>query len=231
MSVNSDGGGACACGFARPEGRFEIQQHECQLTMTPSVVLPIQPSQLAAIENLRGTSALDFELQAAGFGINQHAEHEVQDAWRVHVPRSDWIKKLRDANARNILLLEVPLPLPGRSTKRTKIADKLQRAEEYFRNGDYHACVASCRPVVVELGQQKSKQKDWATQLLAWLASDHRNGMTKDQRAAALWGTARHYTHQTHHGTMEGGVADYSRDDAQLILILTASFVAHLQAG
>lgn len=230
VSVKASGSGNQPCGFARPEGPFEIRQHEFPSTMSPSLVLPIQPSQLAAIENLRGAGDLDFELMATGVGADQNGEQQIQDTWRVHVSRSDWIKKLREAKARDILLLEVPVPLKNRSKKWSAIANDLQRAEEHYRNGDYHACVGLCRTVMQELGHQKFKNKEWAGPLLGRLAKD-RNGMEKGEREAALWAALRHYTHQAHHGPSEGGVPEYTRAEAQFVLTFTAAAVAHAQAG
>lgn len=230
ITVKAGGSQNHAIGFARPEGAFEIRQRPRQSTMTPGLVLPMQPHQLAALEDQRGSGDLDFELEATGIGTDRNGEEQVQDTWRVHVPRSDWIKKLRDAKARNMLLLQIPLPFPTRSKKWGQVASELGRAEEHFRNGDYHACAASCRTVLQEVGFQKYKKRHWAGTLLNRLA-DGRDGMTKDEREAALWGAVRHYTHQAHHSGSEGGVTVYSRAEAQFVLTLTASFVARMQAG
>lgn len=227
VSVKADSGNSRDLGFARPEQPIEIRQHEFPSGMTPALVLTLQPNQLAALETLRGTSNLDFELLAFGTGVDANGEQQVQDKWRVHIPRSDWIKKLGDAGARNILLLEVPLPIGTSSQEWQGIVEILRRAEEQFRAGDYHACVASCRTVIQEVGYFRFRDKDWAAPLIKRLAAD-RNGMTKDEREAAMWGSLRHYTHQAHHGDSEGGIGHYSRADAQLVLTLTASFVAHL---
>ncbi len=78
-----------ALGFARPEGPFEIRQYPNQTGMTPALVLTLQPGQLAAIEDLRGTGDLDIELLAAGISPDPSDYHQVQDNWRVHMPRSE----------------------------------------------------------------------------------------------------------------------------------------------
>ncbi|WP_200371978.1 hypothetical protein [Rhodovibrio salinarum] len=229
ISVSGAEGRRCELGYARPEQPFYIKQHDFQSSMTPALILPLQPGQVAALETLRGTSDLDFELTVVGTGFDKNGEQQVQDTWRAHVSRSDWIKKLSDARVRNILLLEVPLPIGETSEEWDGIADSLRRAEEQFRLGDYHACVASCRTVVQELGFHRFKNKDWAAPLLKRLAAD-RNSMAKDEREAAMWASLRHYTHQAHHGDSEGGINRYTRADAQLVLTLTASFLTHLQA-
>jgi len=230
VSVKCGGTGPQQLGFARPEGPFEVRPYPDQSRITPALILPLQPGQLTAIEKLRGASDLDFELLATGLATDGHGEHQVEDTWRTHVPRSDWVKKLREAGARDILLLEVPLPLGKQLRQWAEIATEIEKAHAHFGNGDYSACVATCRTVLEELGQQKFKKKEWAGPLLARLTAD-RNGMTKAEREAALWGALRHYTHQAHHARSEGGVTVYSRSEAQLVLILTASFVARAQGG
>lgn len=230
VNIKANGSGQQPAGFARPEAPLVFTTRENESRTSSALFLPLQPGQLATIENIRGTGDLDFELLCMGIGSDEHGAHRLQDSLSVHVPRSDWLKKLRDAKARDILLLEVPLPLLRRSKPWAAIAKDLQRAEEHFRNGDNHACVSSCRAVIQELGHHKFKKRDWSAALLDQLANG-RKDMTKAEREAALWGTLRHYTHQAHHGSSEGGEADYSRAEARMVLTLTASFVAHMQAG
>ena len=93
---------------------------------------------------------LNFELWATGLGCNQHGEHQVNDIWRIHVPLPDWIKKLSQSKARNILLLVSLLPLSTQPKRWADIARGLDSAEAQFRNGDYMASVAPCRTVFFE---------------------------------------------------------------------------------
>lgn len=216
-------------GFARPEAPFDVIARQHQSTMTPGLYMTLQPGQLAAIERLRGTGDLEFEMLAAGNGFDKDGEHYVQDTWRVQVPRSEWIKKLKDARARNILLLEVPMPLHPSSKRWADITSGLKKAEEQYRNGDYHSCIGSCRTVIQELGHHRFKKKEWVAEPLTRLGAD-RSSMTKGEREAALWAVLRHYTHQAHHGPSEGGVPEYTRPEAQFVLTLTAAAVAHAQA-
>ncbi|MEQ9069019.1 MAG: hypothetical protein RLO18_19965, partial [Gimesia chilikensis] len=229
IMLKPSNGGQHSLGFARPEGPFEIIGRQHQSSMTPSLHLYVQPGQVAAIETLRGTGDLNFELLISGSGTDENGEHQVQGEWRINVARSEWIKKLRDAGARNILILEVPLPLQSLSDEWRDIALGLQRAEEQYRNGDYYSCIGSCRTVIQELGHQRFMVEEWTGEPFDRLAND-RKGMSKSEREAAIWAVLRHYTHQAHHGPSEGGVPDYSRAEAQFILSLTAASVAHAQA-
>lgn len=228
ITVKGEGSGGCSLGFAWPEDPFEIIAGPHPSAMTPGLHLPLQPGQIAALEALRGTGDLTFELLMTGTGIDQNGEQRVQEDIRVVVPRSEWIKKLGDAGARNVLLLEVPLPLHPDSEAWEKIATNLQRAEQQYRGGDYHSCVGSCRPVIEELGHLRFGDEKWPAELLGRLATN-RNGMSKAEREASLWAVLRHYTHQAHHGLSEDGVAGYTRAEAQFVLTLTAAAVAHAQ--
>ncbi len=64
-------------------------------------------------ETLRGTSDLTFDFVASGTGIDENGEQYANGHWRHHLSRSDWIEQLRNVGPREILLLEVPIPLEG----------------------------------------------------------------------------------------------------------------------
>jgi hypothetical protein len=198
--------------------------------MTPMLVLPLQPGQLAAIEQSRNAGDITFELLVSGVGTDQSGDQPTQYQWRIDIPRSEWLQKLRSADARNILLLEVPLPLADQSKEWTAITNDLQRAEANFRDGDYRGCVSLCRNVLDEVGHQKFGNKEWARPLLDRLAKN-RTEMTATEREGALWAVARHYAHLAHHSPSDGGVLNYSRAEAQLLLRMVASLIAHLQAA
>ncbi|MGE0256984.1 MAG: hypothetical protein AB7N54_20350 [Alphaproteobacteria bacterium] len=214
-----------ALGFARPEGVFDIVARQFPANSTPDLHLYLQPGQLAAIESLRSAGDLEFELLFTGGGLDESGQRHVQEQCRIHLPRSDWIKKLGVAGARNVLLLEVPLPLRPPSDEWHEIDTGLHRAEEQYRGGDYHSCIGSCRTVMEEIGHRRFKNEKWAAEPLERLANN-RSGMTKGEREAAVWAVLRHYTHQAHHGSSEGGATTYTRGEAEFVLTLTAAAVA-----
>ncbi|MGH9809296.1 MAG: hypothetical protein ACRD9W_18935, partial [Terriglobia bacterium] len=230
VSVRTNAGGVQQIGFARPESSLVITQYTHVGHFTHGLVLPIQPAQLAAIERSRDAGDLTFELLATAVGWDQNGQQDVQDDWRTQVPRSDWFEKLRSAKARDVLLLEVPLPLSDRPKEWEAITRELQRAEKHFRDGDYNPCVASCRLVLDELGHLKFGPGDWAGPLLDRIAKD-RGGMTGGEREAALWAAVRHYAHLAHHGPSDGGVPHFSRQEAQLVLTMVATLVGFSQTA
>ena len=190
VTLRTNRSGPQPVGFARPESVFDIRQGPYPNRMTPVLVLPIQPGQLAAIERFRAAGDVTFELLVTGVGTDQNGDQPTQDQWRVEIPRSDWLQKLRSAGARNILLLEVPLPLVDQPKEWAAITNDLQRAEANFRDGDYRGCVSLCRTVLDEVGHQTFGKKDWAGPLLDRLA-DKRTDMTAAEREGALWAAAR----------------------------------------
>ena len=216
-------------GFARPEEPFEVTS-ELRGSRTRVLHLHLHPGQLSALETLRGTGDLTFDLLLIGAGVSAQPHEQVQDSQRIEVPRSRWIDMLRAAGAGDVMLIEVPLPLASPSGHSDQVRTALLSAEAQFRAGDYTACIASCRTVIQEAGHRRHGQRHWAPQALDRLGQD-RKDMTKGERESALWAILREYTHLAHHAAGEGGASDFSRADAQFVLRLTVAAVAHAEAS
>ena len=232
VTVRSDDGEPRNLGFARPETPFDISSTSGGSTESHDLYLYLQPGQLAALEALRGTDNLSFEFAACGTGFDENGPGYVLGDWRHRVSRSDWIGQLRAAGARDVLLVEVPIPLSGAVGEWRAVAASLQRAEEQYRNGDYHSCVGSCRTAIEELGKYRFRDTEWVRQALGPLGSrSTRDDMDKPSREAAVYAVLRHYTHLAHHGPSEGGALTYTRAEAQFLLSLTAAAATHARAG
>ena len=231
VTVRPSDGEPRVLGFARPEDPLEIVCMPFSSSRTPNLPLQLQPGQIAALETLRGTGDLTFEFLASGSGTDEDGNDYVQGQWNVHVAKSDWIKKLRDSGAGNVLLLEVPLPLESVSQDWLVVAAELKRAEEQYRNGDYHSCISSCRTAIGELGRLRNPNDNWTASLRDLAEREAREAMNKSQREHALLAALRNYGHLAHHGASEGGVSSYTRAEAQFVFTLTAAAVAHAQAG
>lgn len=217
-------------GFASPQEPFEMTTRPHITGSTPSLHLQLQPHQIAALESLRDSGDLAFRLLMKGTGWDEKQTHQVGDEISVSVSQSDWVKKLRDAGARNVILLEVPLPLENASEEWQGVVEGLQRAEEQYFNGDYVSCVGSCRLVMEELGNQSGLGQGWNGEALTRLASD-RKKMTKCEREVALWAAAKHYADQAHHSGSKGGESEYFRSEAQFTLTLAAAAVARVRVS
>ncbi len=211
-------------GFARREQPIEVECRPHMSTSTPNIHISLQPGQVAALEELRAAGDLTLDLSLWGNAVDHQGESHFHGECSIRVPRSEWLQKLRDARARNVMLLEVPLPLDGVTDHWEEVASNLQRAEEYYRNGDYRGCISSCRIAIDELG--KLRDMNW-TSALDRLATDRRKDMNKSQREEAMFAVLRHYTHMAHHATGDGGANDYTRAEARFVLCVTAAATAH----
>lgn len=217
-------------GFATSDVPCTIKFRKTASDMNVTFGLTLHPNQLGALETLRSGGDLVFELRVAGEGTFEEHTQTIHDTLEKRVPRSDWVQSLKSANARNILLVEVPIPLGGQSKKWAGIAKSLVKAEDHFRLGHFHECVSACRNIVQDLGHKNFNKEDWSKAALDLLGSNRRN-MTKNEREASIWGTIRHYTHQAHHSEGEGGEEIYSPAEARLILTLSAALVSHAQTA
>ena len=212
-------------GFARPEGPFDIVPVDFTRDGTYALHLPVQPGQIAHLETLREARDLIFQLSLVGTGEDGQGSYGVNaNLGPFPVARSDWLRMLGAAGARNVVIIEVPLPIhaspPGLSAE---IASSLRRAEAQYRDGDYTACVGACRLVIEALG--KTLGIEWNAAL------DHfdirRRSMTRRQREEALYAALRQYTHPPHHLSDGGEPEVYTRQEAELALTLTRTAVAN----
>ena len=213
-------------GFARPESPFNVVQYVNNSSVTQTLSLLVQPAQLAAIESLRNQDDIVFEFHLSTNGTSETGEQATQEQWWLEISRSDWLDKLRRAGARDVLLLEVVLPLVEPTESWKSISRELKRAETNLRDGDFKGCVSGCRLVLDDIGAQHFGKKDWANPLLDRLGNN-RGGMTSKEREGAIWAVARHFAHLSHHTESDGGVAMYSRSDAQFILSMVAALLVH----
>lgn len=194
ITVRADDDEPRTLGFARPERPFEISSVRAGTTDSQDLYLYLQPGQLAALEALRGAADLTFEFTAYGTGLDEHGVQYVLGNWRHRVPRSDWVGQLRTAGARDVLLLEVAIPLDGTAEEWRAIASSLQLAEEQYRSGDYLGCVGSCRTAIEEVWRYRYQQRQWGSTLEPLASHAARLEMGKPEREAAVYAVLRHYT-------------------------------------
>ena len=222
ITVQSSEGDVRPLGFARPQQPFQLVCKDFVDRPSCSLHLSLHPGQIAALEELRDSGELTFQLWFAGTGMDDHGEQYLHGELSGRVPRSDWLQTLRAAGARNVLLLEVPMPLEeDQNDGWSAVASHLRSAEEAYGTGNYRECVASCRLVFDELGTLCGLK--WPHEL--------RRDMAKPEREDAAFGALRHYTHLAHHTIGGSGEASFTRSEAQFILSATAAAVRLAQVG
>lgn len=230
VTVKSAGGVAKTLGFARPQIPIQVRPLPHPQPISRDLMLPLHAQQVAALEDLRAGRDLEFELAVAGFGFDGTHDQQIYDRWRVQLPRSTWVERLRGAGVLDIHLLEIPMPVGESSEEWAEVGDHLLRAHKQFIDANYHECIALCRTVMEELGHKKYQKEGWANLILDRLANDRKN-MKKEEREDAMLAVIRHYIHPAHHSSSEGGVYTYNRSEARLVLQLTAAHVAHVRSG
>ena len=214
-------------GLAHLERPVLLRQHaEHILAEQITFYLKLQSSELSKLEEIRDGNNLEFIFYVMGHGGDGQYDNAVYSQWKFRMSKSEWAERLKQAGYMDILLLEVPMLPKDVSDDWIDIKEHLEDAQKHFVNREYRACVATCRDVIQETGQMRYGKKSWSNVLLDKLDKNARNGMNKEDRAGAIWGTLRHYTHQAHHSKSEGGEKLYTRSEAKLALILTATFVS-----
>lgn len=182
----------------------------------------LAPRQLLALEDLRDGGALALQVQAFGVGglIDDPVGHSTLQGDGYHtVAQSDWIAQLKGAGALGVILLETSLPLSLGATDDDSIARQLHIAEKAFHTGDYQNCVGACRLAYerLKLGPQSKLKTPVDAKTLSF-----------PERIELLLASARHATQLAHHD--DGGALSahvYSRDEARLLLQVTAAAVAY----
>lgn len=227
VNVRTDTTGLTFLGFARPDAPFHLGPAPSGGRAQHRLVLPLQPNQVAALERFRNARDLVFQLTVAGAGSTGNIRHAVQEQWDVPVARSEWIKQLQGAKAKSVLLVEIPL---DQGDPASAIAKELAEAERFLRQGDFRACVSSCRAAFDQLGTKLFGTKEWIGPALAQLAAETRRTMTRSEREVALLAAARHFTHPAHHPDGESSADSYSRSEAELMLTITAALVGRAQS-
>ncbi|MCY3621521.1 MAG: hypothetical protein OXH68_07395 [Gammaproteobacteria bacterium] len=229
VAARPDGGEPHPLGFARPEQPFEVVCKDFVGTTSATLHLCLQANEVAALEELRAAGDLTFELSFAGTGADEYGDQYVLGQRSIRVPRSEWLQTLRGAGARDVMLLEVPLPLdPEVADGWGELVSNLRGAEEDYRNGNFRGCIAACRIVIDELGRLLDRK--WP-QALTRLAEGGNGRMTKAHREEAVYAAVRHYTHLAHHAPADGGETSFSRAEAEFVLSATAAGVRLARMG
>lgn len=211
-------------GFSRLDMPLFIRQTARSSQAHATFFIELTPSQIWTIEELRFAEVLTFAIAPRGVGREGEYESPLHSTWTVEIPRSRWLQMLREARALDVLLVEIPMPVADVPDRWRSVTASFLEAERQFHFGEYTAAVVSCRKAVQGVGEQLYGLLEWAGPSLD-LMEKARRDMSKEQREAAVLATVRHLTHLAAHTGREGGVV-FSRDEARLILALTAAIVA-----
>lgn len=236
VQVKTKHSGQLDLGLARLETPLALKTHtEHSISAQMTAFLTFTNIQLSKLEDARDGHDLEFKLIIKGVGGDGQYENAVHDEWRVEMPRSKWIETLKQSGYMDIMLLEVPMLPKGQvSDGWLDVKAELEEAQESFLNRKYAACISQCRKVMEDAGHLKFGEGNWYNPLLDLIGKckrsvekgkSNRENMSKEERENAIWASLFHYTHQANHGKSKGGESGYSREEAKLILTMTAAFV------
>ena len=205
-------------GTAFPTAPVVIRQSQYSSHFSIDLRLVLQPTQLSALEEFRNAGDLDFDIGITGVsgGNEQASVTPDYQTLTIHIPQSTWISSLKSANALNVLLLEVPMPVVGASPKRKAAFAYLTQAQTLFTQGLYDQCVAECRKVVEEVEK--------GVEIFSWKAQ--REDMSKQDRLRSILAAIRLSSNLSAHSESRGGES-FSRADAKFLMSVLAAYVVH----
>jgi hypothetical protein len=172
---------------------------------------------------------LIFSLDVRGNSYGPAGIRSFDEALRLNVSLSDWIRVLREANAADILLVGVEVPREPPVPDLTAALDLVRRAHEFLMRGEHDAAVGECRRAL-ESVWKIGKFADSARAARKALSGsmDERKSMGKKDRELALGEALINFTHPAHHVGDDGDAEIFGRHDAALAVATTAALVSNL---
>lgn len=211
-------------GKAAPEQLLRLRPLAKSFQAPHTLLLPLQPAQMTALEYLRGGGELLFELNLFGRarsrrgGVSEDVDQVYGNA-KCPCPQSHWIEQLRSADVRDILLFEILMPTADEGTKWGDISRTLRKAQSRLEGGDFEACISGCRDVLDRL-----RDTGAFSTARSQFAGNERNQMDLQDRFTGVEATMRHLTHLAHHGADEVARAiPYTYADAKAVFVITAT--------
>jgi hypothetical protein len=182
---------------------------------------------LEAIEGIRSGHSLTFGLSIFGDGATAGGSSErlpVQDTLSLTVARSDWIAMLNAVKARNILLVEIPVPLLDPPSDWLEIKRMIDRAQLLFLEAHYTESVLCCRKALEAAAKQLGWPENWAPQALDRGMRDRR-AMTAAEREQFVLAAIHHFSNLSSH------IGTYDRAQATFAIAETVAGVGRLVHG
>jgi hypothetical protein len=229
VSAHTEGGsGPVLLGQAMPEAAWcdETRQFPNEGRLLYRLLLP--SPQLLALEHVRQGRGLVFTLDIRG---NSHCSKGIRrfnETLTLHVNVSDWTRVLREANAADVLLVGVHLPVADLDPKYRAAVDLVRKANQHLIKGDFSAAVVECRRALeslwkaANLGRRALKARQQSS------GGADRQKMGKKDRDLAYGEALRHLCHSANHVGADSIPEEFGRLDAALIVGSTAALISTL---
>lgn len=190
--------------------------------------LLLQGDQLLELEHLRGdTGGLIFKLNMRGNAHGPYGIRQIFESLELRVSVTDWIRLLRDANAGDILLVGVRIPLTAEEPTIASAVQLIRGAYEFLLRGEYDASVGQCRRALESVwAAHELKTAGRSARQALSAAVEERRAMSKRDRQLAIGEAVMNFTHPAHHVGSVGAPEVFSRLDAALAVASAAALVA-----
>lgn len=211
-------------GIALPEAAVMIATAPNTSSTAFLFDLPLTPSQMAALEEIRNGGDLQFRLHVYGEAYGPQGPWVAADDIQYRVEQSEWIRHLNQASLADTLLFEVALPRNQSNPEMATALAHLKQARDFFLAGHYDAAIGKCRSAI----DAYTKANGDGPQIQAAIEAfkSKKSAMPQAQRMLLLREAVRHMTHQAHHDPADGDAYEFSRTDANLILGMTAALLS-----
>jgi hypothetical protein len=191
--------------------------------------LTLQADQLLALEQLRQGRGLRFILELRGNSHGPSGIRQIDSSLNLIATQSDWVRILREANAKDILLVGVEIPVHSGSSAISAAIELVRRAYQFLLRGEDSAAVAECRRALESAWKSGGLEQSARSARKALSANmDAREAMSKRDRQLALGEAIINLAHPAHHVQGAGNAEDFSRTDAALAVSSTAALISSL---
>jgi hypothetical protein len=196
--------------------------------------LSLLDGQLAAIEDMRGSGGVTFQLDVFAQGSGTLGQQPMETSLRQEFNLSEWTKRLAEMGASEYLCVPMLLPQAGAGDLHEPSIKHLRRAQDAMLRGDWRAAVASCREsleLLTDLQDEAFAGSNLTSQVVVQSFGTRRKLMSREERLVFLRVAAVQLTHLAHHPT-DNPRDVLSRQDASLAIATCAGLLsASLAAG
>jgi hypothetical protein len=188
-------------------------------------LLSLEAHQLLVLEQMRASGGLHFRLDVRGNAHGPFGIRQIDSSLALTVSVSDWIRVLRESNAKDILLVGAAIPREAESPELAEALKLVRRAHEFLLRGEDNAAVGECRRALESVWKSRGLEQAARDARKALSTMDTRQAMGKRERQLAVGEALINFAHPAHHA---GSSADFSRADAALAVAATAALISSL---
>lgn len=220
----------------RPLGHASLMCLVRRFPTTEQVYVVISDEQLLGLEVMRGQGGIDFQLDITATLSNRD---DARPSWaatqmRHMVTSPRWLELLDQVGAGATITIRVPSPFTDATPDETAAPNpasasqagrRLREARRLLRDGNYEACIQTCRSVLDNL-----KGLAPPTSITELKAIPHQS-RNQTQRWSALFHDLYSLTSGANHDDEVTRNFTWTRSDAQAALAIAAALLGRVPTG